>query len=140
MNAQRLNMVYPAGLSVGRWRSSSISIIVAIITVITLVALNLLMDFFQATLFTALVIDTRLQRSIHLVGKIINFAISYLLILFYFAVCWSLVGFTPGMYLMRVAHRPQERRIAELLPLAGARVPVHPVGAGAVPGLLLGDR
>jgi len=74
------------------------------------VAMKLLFDFLNATLFTALVSGTRLESVYILAGKIMGFAISYLLILFYFAICWSLVGFTPAMYLsgLRVVRKNGE--------------------------------
>ena len=100
MNAQRTQVVYPAGF-VSRAAAFLLDLIIlAGITGLTMVALNLLVAFFQATLFDALVKGTRLENFYVFVASIIDFVMSYLLILGYFAVCWSLVGFTPGMYLM----------------------------------------
>jgi len=72
--------------------------------------LGLLADFFRATLFSRLVQDTRYADFYDLVGKIINFAMSTLLVLLYFAICWSVVGFTPGMFLtgLRIARKNGE--------------------------------
>jgi uncharacterized RDD family membrane protein YckC len=100
VNTQHTQVVYPAGF-VSRAAAFIFDlIIIAMITALTLVAVNLLVDFFRATLFDALVKDTRLENVYTLIWRILDFALSYLLVLGYFAICWSLVGFTPGMYLM----------------------------------------
>jgi uncharacterized RDD family membrane protein YckC len=99
MNASLTQRVYPAGF-ISRSAAFFLDlIIIAIVTVAAVVALRLLADFLNATLFTALVTGTRLENLYLLIVQVISFALSYLLILFYFAMCWSLVGFTPGMYL-----------------------------------------
>lgn len=100
MNSQRTQLVYPAGF-VSRAAAFILDLVIlAMITAMTVVALNLLQDFFKATLFDTLVKGTRLENIYVLIGETIDFVLSYLLILGYFAICWSLVGFTPGMWLM----------------------------------------
>jgi uncharacterized RDD family membrane protein YckC len=110
MNAQRIEQAYPAGFISRAAAFIFDLIIIAVITALTTMVLGLLVDFFRATLFSRLVQDTKFADFYDLVGKIINFAMSTVLVLLYFAICWSLVGFTPGMFLtgLRIARKNGE--------------------------------
>jgi uncharacterized RDD family membrane protein YckC len=110
MNAQRTEPTYPAGFASRAAAFILDLVIVAIITAGMVLVIGLLVDFFRATLFSRLVQDTRLADLYELIGEIIKFATSSLMVLLYFAICWSLVGFTPGMFLtgLRVVRKNGE--------------------------------
>ncbi len=110
MKAQRTQIVHPAGFISRAVALLLDLVIIAAITGLTLAAINLLSDFFRATLFNTIVRSTQLQNIYYLLWGFLNFVLTYVLILVYFAGCWSLVGFTPGMYLvgLRVVHKNGE--------------------------------
>jgi uncharacterized RDD family membrane protein YckC len=105
-----MEQAYPAGF-VSRAAAFILDLlIIAIVTALVAMVISLLVDFFQTTIVTRLFQGTRLAELYGLIGKTINFAVTSLLGLLYFAICWSLIGFTPGMFLtgLRVARKNGE--------------------------------
>jgi uncharacterized RDD family membrane protein YckC len=102
MTVQRMQRVHPSGFVTRATAFILDLVIVAAIATLLALALGLLLNFFQSTVLTHLWQGTAIQRLWGTIAQVVMFAFSAFFAWFYFALAWSLVGFTPGQFLAGV--------------------------------------
>jgi uncharacterized RDD family membrane protein YckC len=97
-----MQRVQPAGF-ISRAAAFVIDLlIVAIINTLLALTLGLILSFFRDTFVVRFLQGTAIQSLWDLIGKILGFFMSYVFVLLYFTIFWSLIGFTPGQFLAGV--------------------------------------
>ena len=97
-----MQRVYPAGF-ITRAAAFVIDLaIVAMISGLLALTIGLVQDFFQDTLLRQFLTGPGIENLWSIIAKGFKFAMATLFVLLYFAICWSLVGFTAGQFLVGV--------------------------------------